>query len=53
MNKTIILPIISSVALILKSVFGLPIGDDLVNALADLILGAITIYGIFKNHKTV
>lgn len=50
MNKTIILPIISAAAIIIKNVFNVPIGDDLQNAIVDMILGAITVYGIIKNH---
>jgi hypothetical protein len=50
MNKTIILPIISASAIIIKNVFHIEVGDELQNAIADIILGGITVYGIIKNH---
>lgn len=50
MNKTAILPIITAVCLIAKNISGLDIGDDVQDAIADGILGVITLYGIVKNH---
>jgi uncharacterized membrane protein len=52
MNKTVLLPIVSAAAIILKNVFGVEVGDDTQNAIVDLALGAVVIYGIIKNHKT-
>jgi hypothetical protein len=50
LNKTIILPIISAVAIIIKNVFHIEVGDETINAVSDLVLGGITVYGIIKNH---
>ena len=50
MNKTILLPIVSAVAIIIKNVAGVEIGDEVQNAVVDVILGGLTIYGIIKNH---
>jgi hypothetical protein len=51
MTKTMILPVISAVALLLKSIFHTDIGSDEQNAVADLVLTGVTLWGIYKNHK--
>jgi uncharacterized membrane protein len=50
MNKTIILPIISAVSLIVQTAFHIQIGSDLQNAVATLIESGFVVYGIVKNH---
>jgi hypothetical protein len=50
LNKTIILPIFSAGAIIIKNVFHVPVGDETLNAVVDLVLGLVTVYGIIKNH---
>lgn len=51
MNKTIILPMISALAIILKSVFHFEVGTEVQDAIANIILGILTVYGVIKNHK--
>jgi hypothetical protein len=55
MNKTIILPIIAVIALIIEAVTGQKIDkatqDDVANGLTILVTAGVTIWGIFKNHK--
>lgn len=50
MNKTILLPLVSAAAIIIKNVAGIEIGDEVQNAVVDIVLGGLTIYGIIKNH---
>jgi hypothetical protein len=52
-NKTIILPIVSALAIFVKSVTGYEVGGEVQNAIVDIVLGGVTIWGIYKNHKTV
>lgn len=53
--KTIILPILSTLAIFIQLVFGVTIPEDVVSDLAVVIGNAIligfTLVGIFKNHK--
>jgi hypothetical protein len=51
MSKTIILPIIAAFAVLYKSLFHVEIGSDVQDAIADIILVGITLYGIYVNHK--
>jgi len=50
-----ILPILSTIAIMVQLVFGIQIPEEVLDqiavALGNLILGGIAIYGIFKNHK--
>lgn len=55
MNKTIILPILSALALTLQTFFGIHISDEIINEAAlwignGILLGT-TLYGIIKNHQ--
>lgn len=53
--KTMLLPILSTVAILIQLVFGIQIPEEVLDqtatAVANLILVGITVYGIFKNHK--
>lgn len=53
--KTIILPILSTLAIIVQLVFGITIPEDIVNQASVTIGNAVAIglviYGIVKNHK--
>lgn len=51
MNKAIIVPILSAVALIVKKACGYEIGSDEINILADGVLAAIAFVGILMNPK--
>ena len=51
MNKTIILPLIALLALIVKNWFGIEIGSELQDSIAESIVTVIAIYGVFKNHS--
>ena len=53
--KTIVVPIISVIALALQIVFGVEIDEGVVNdvavAIGNIIAVGFVVYGIFKNHK--
>ena len=51
MNKTIILPLIALLALIVKNWFGIEIGSELQDSIAESIVTLIAVYGVFKNHS--
>jgi len=52
--KTIIAPIVGVIVLMLNTVFGYNIGqevgDQIIDVLVNLIAVVFTVYGIFKNH---
>ena len=48
-NKKILVPIITAIALLVKYTIGYEIPDVAVDLAADLIMGAITLTGIFMN----
>jgi uncharacterized membrane protein len=50
-NKAIIIPIVALIALILKSAFGVELGTEAQDIIADGILGIITLVGIFLHPK--
>lgn len=51
MNKTIILPLIALIALIVKNWFGIEIGTELQDNIAASIMTLIALYGVFKDHS--
>jgi hypothetical protein len=51
MTKTMILPIIALIALVLKSLFGFEIGSVVQDAIADATLAIITAWGVYVDHK--
>lgn len=51
MSRTVIAPIIALVALLVKSAFGIEVGDELQNQITDAVLLGVTLYGIITNHK--
>lgn len=51
MNKAIILPLVTGVALLIKTIFGFEIGTEDQNAYADMVLAGVTLYGVFKDPK--
>lgn len=51
LNKKIIVPIITAIALLIKYTMGFEIPDVAVDLAADLIMGGITLVGIFMNPK--
>lgn len=53
MSRTIIAPLIAVVALLVKNAFGFEIGAEGQNALIDVCLLGVTLYGVIKNHKKV
>ena len=56
MQATVIIPILSLIALVIKSVFGIEIGQEEIEQVADIIvtiiLGAVTLVGILKTYST-
>jgi hypothetical protein len=56
MQVSIIVPIIAVVALLIKSVFGIEIGEELQTKFAEgltaLTLAVIAIFGVIKAHKS-
>lgn len=50
MNKTIILPLIALLALVLKNWFGIEIGTEIQDNIAESIVTLIALYGVFKDH---
>lgn len=54
MAKTIILPILMTVALALQLIFGIKIPDEVLNdasiAIANVVAVSVAIFGIVKNH---
>lgn len=52
MNKTVILPLIALLAIIVKSWFNIEIGSELQDDIAETIVTLIALYGVFKNHNT-
>lgn len=54
-NKSMILPILSFIAFVLKTSFQISIPEDVLNGFADAIVNVLlmasTIYGIIKNHQ--
>jgi uncharacterized membrane protein YfbV (UPF0208 family) len=53
MNKTIIAPIIAVLALVSQQVFHVELNDSVQSDIVNALLTAVTLYGIFKNHKKV
>ena len=51
LNKAIIIPIVALIALIIKSAFGVELGTEAQDVIADGILGIITLVGIFLHPK--
>jgi hypothetical protein len=51
MTKTMILPFITLIALILKSIFHVEIGSEVQDAVADATLAIVTAWGVYVNHK--
>lgn len=51
MNKNIIMPILTGLALILKKAVGYEIGTEEIDVLADMILGIVTLAGVFMTPK--
>jgi hypothetical protein len=43
--------LVSAAAIIVKNLTGYEIGGELQNAVIDVVLGGITIYGIIKNYN--
>ena len=56
MQATVIIPILSLIALVIKSVFGIEIGQEEIEQVADIIvtiiLGAVTLVGNLKTYST-
>lgn len=54
-NKSVILPILAVLAMIVQGVFGVDISEELQNQIAEVVINVIgvsfLIYGVFKNHK--
>ncbi len=50
MNKTIILPLLALLALIVKNWFGIEIGSELQDSVAESIVTLVALYGVFKDH---
>ena len=50
-NKAIIIPIVALIALIIKAVFGVELGTEALDVIADGILGIITLVGILTHPK--
>lgn len=50
-NKGILLPLLSALALFVKQVFGYEIADELINTIADVILFVLMMAGIFIKPK--
>lgn len=54
-SKTVIAPIVAVICLVVAGVSGVEVGDDVKSQIVDFVgygVGlAITLYGIFKNHK--
>lgn len=51
MNKTIILPILTTLALVVGTFTGKTIDESVIEQLASGIFAIVTLWGIFKNHK--
>lgn len=55
MQKTMILPILGLLNILVQAIFGVKIEESVLNDLAinlgNVISGILVIYGIFKNHK--
>lgn len=53
--KTMIAPLVAIIALAIKGLLGIEVGEDLQAQITDWvatgIFVGITIYGVFKNHK--
>lgn len=56
MNKTIIAPLLGLVCLMIQAIFHVDITGDVQSQIIDtigvVVSTAVTLYGIFKNHKT-
>ncbi len=50
-NKALLVPLLSAIALFVKQAFGYEIPNDYVNIGADVILAIITVIGMFMNPK--
>ena len=50
-NRAIILPIVALIVLIIKSAFGVELGTEAQDIIADGILGIITLVGILLHPK--
>ena len=55
MQATIFIPVLSLIALVLKAVFGVEIGEETIHQVADILvtvtLGIIALIGIFKTYS--
>ena len=55
MYKTIIAPIVATIAIVAQLIFGVDIGEEvqsqIVEALVNVIAVGVILYGIVKNHK--
>lgn len=50
-NKAILVPLLSAIALFVKQVWGIPIGDEQIDMYADLILYVIMFIGLFVTPR--
>jgi uncharacterized membrane protein len=51
MNKLLIIPIISAICLLVKVIFGIDIGTEDQNTIAEAVFALITIVGLFIDPK--
>lgn len=51
MNKTIILPILTTLGLVVSVFTGKEIDEVTIDQVATGIMAIVTIWGVFKNHK--
>lgn len=51
MNKALILPIVSLVAIVVKQITGYDFDDATINTITDAILSVIVLIGIFMHPK--
>lgn len=55
-SKTMIAPIIATIAILVQTVFGIEIGESvqsqIVDVIANVILVATVVYGIIKSHNS-
>lgn len=55
MQASIIIPVLTLIALVVKSIFGIEIGEETIEQIADGIvtlgLGVITVIGVVKSHQ--
>lgn len=51
MNKTVIAPLVTLLALLIKSAFHIELSNELQDGLVTGLLAVYTAYGVWKNHK--